>query len=486
MKDTISCRRWTLDELEEERRQVLAMWPTGVGVDLEEATEYHRLTTPTRSYPLKVRAAQEGGITLVQPRGGVPLLEDHLRLLRCLQEEGSADLLPTTTDSYTRNERFADAQRGIEESRDVGRSMLNGLPVVCHGVAACRRVVESVHQPIILLSGTAMPRLTAEIVLAAGYTAFLGSGIAYTISYTKNMPIEQGIRNYQYLDRLVAEYETRGARIHREQPGFLTGTLIPPGLSIAISALDSLLAAEQGVRYYGIGVAQCLCLVQDVAALRVLPRVCRRYLERHGHGDVFLPVVSHQWMGAFPPDEARAYGVISLGAAIAAFGGATVVVTKSAQEALGVPTAEANAAGARATRQVLSLLRETRYPDTPELQAEMAILEDEAVAIVDRVLELGGGDPALGAVRAFQAGVLDVPWSPNVHNAHRVMPARDAGGAIRYLDPGSLPLPAHVAEYHRKRLAERGRREGRSPGPDMAMDDVMSVADDPPPWAWTP
>ena len=120
----------------------------------------------------------------------------------------------------------------------------------------------------------------------------------------------------------------------------------------------------------------------------------------------------------------------------------------------------------------------TRYPPSPGLDREMEMLEMEAVALVDRVLELGEGDPAVGAVRAFQAGVLDVPWSPSTHNAHRVMPARDSRGAVRYLDPGNLPLPAEVAAYHREMLAERGRREGRVPDADMAIEDVMAIADD--------
>ncbi len=473
----ISFSRLTEDEFNEERQRALALWPTGAQIDLEEAVEYHRQIPPHKNYATAVREAHEKGITLVQPRGGVPLLEWHIRLLRCLQDEGDADLLPTTTDSYTRNERFADAQRGIEESEEAGHAMLNGLPVVCHGKAACRRVVESVDRPIILLSGSAMTRLTAETVLAAGYSAFLGSGIAYTISYTKTMPIAQGIRNYQYVDRLVSYYTERGVKIHREQPGFLTGTLIPHGQGIAIAALDSLLAAEQGIKHYAVGLCQSLCLPYDVAGLRVLPKVCRHYLERFGHPDVFVPPVTHEWMGAFPTDEARAYGVICQGGVIAALGGATVIVTKSVQEAFGVPTAEANAAGVRATKEMIRLLKGTRYPETPELQLEMSMLEDEATAIVDKVLELGDGDPAVGAVRAFEAGVLDVPWSPNQHNAHKVMPGRDLTGAIRYLDAGNLPLPAHVAEYHREKLAERGRREGRLPGPDMAIDDVMAVAD---------
>ena len=47
--------------------------------------------------------------------------------METLDKEGLADVVPTTTDSYTRNEHFALAQRGVEESEREGRSMLNGI-----------------------------------------------------------------------------------------------------------------------------------------------------------------------------------------------------------------------------------------------------------------------------------------------------------------------------------------------------------------------
>ena len=77
-----------------------------------------------------------------------------------------------------------------------------------------------------------MPKLTSEIGFAAGYTGYLGSGIAYTTSYIKELSIEDGIRNYQYLDRLTALYAEHGVELHRRQPGFLTGTNIPPSIAI--------------------------------------------------------------------------------------------------------------------------------------------------------------------------------------------------------------------------------------------------------------
>ena len=81
--------------------------------------------------------------------------------------------------------------------------MLNGFPMVNYGVeTTTRELIEVINKPAVMLTGTAMPKLTGEIGYAAGYSGYLGSGIAYTLSYTKEVPIDIGIRNYQYLDRL--------------------------------------------------------------------------------------------------------------------------------------------------------------------------------------------------------------------------------------------------------------------------------------------
>jgi methylaspartate mutase epsilon subunit len=174
----VSNVRWSDDEFEREREKVLALWPTGKDVDLDEAIEYHKTLPDHKNFAKEVRRAKAAGLTFCQPRGGVALIDEHIKLLKTLQDEGGAELLPTTTDTYTRNMKFQEAQRGIEESRRTERSMLNGLPVVNHGPKEVRKVVEAVDRPIITLSGTCYPRLTAEITLAAGFTGFLGAGLA--------------------------------------------------------------------------------------------------------------------------------------------------------------------------------------------------------------------------------------------------------------------------------------------------------------------
>ncbi len=469
-------QRWSDEEFLKERKKVLSLWPTGQEIDLEESLDYLRTLPPEKSYAKAVREAEREGRTLVQPRGGVALVEEHAALLRYLQEEGGADLLPNTTDTYTRNLKFRDAQRGIEESRTARRSMLNGCPIVNHGLNAVRRISESVRRPIIVLSGTAFPQLTAEMGFAGGFTAFLGAGISYTAAYTKDLPFAQGIRNYQYLDRLTSFYEERGIRLHREQPGFLTGTLIPPGIGIAVAVLEMLMAAGQGVKHYSMGLCQSLNILQDVAGLHALKELGNDYLKRLGYGGVFFSVATHEWMQAFPPDEPRAFAVIVLGGVIAALSGATQVITKSSHEAEGIPTKEANAQGVKATQMAIQLIRKNRFPESREFLQEKQMIKKEACSILDKALDMGESDPVLASLRSIEAGVLDIPWAPNELVAGKVIPIRDGAGAIRYLDHAGLPFPPEILEYNREKIAEREKRDGKKVDYEAAIFDVTEVS----------
>jgi methylaspartate mutase epsilon subunit len=354
--------------------------------------------------------------------------------------------------------------------------MLNGFPVVNHGVKNCRQIIESVNVPVMLLPGTPFPSTPAEIAFGAGYTGLLGGGISDTIRFTKDLPIAEGIKNYQYVDRLVSYYGENRIDIHRQHTGFLTGTLIPPGIACAIMVLDCLLAAEQGVKQYGLGMGQNLNIVQDVAALKILPLICFEYLRKAGYEEMTVLSGSHQWMGAFPEDEAEAFSIICLGAVIGALGDAAYITTKTTHEAIGIPTMESNAAGVRATKKILKLIKHFRLPIDREVEAEMEIIRREAESILDKVLEMGDGDPAIGAVRGFEAGILDVPWAPNIHVVSKMMPAFDYTGAVRYLDSGDLPLPPDIKEFHRGRLKERAKRENIEVGIEMAIQDVTEVA----------
>jgi MutL protein/Methylaspartate mutase E chain (MutE) len=106
---------------------------------------------------------------------------------------------------------------------------------------------------------------------------------------------------------------------------------------------------------------------------------------------------------------------------------------------------------------------------------EAALLRLEVRAIMTAVLTLGEGDVGLGAVRAFETGVLDVPFSPHRANKGLAIPVRDDCGAIRFLDFGNIPLPDSAKAYHRQRVNERAATEGRVPSFEMVLDDVYAV-----------
>ncbi len=456
------------------RQEVLTQWPTGKDVDLQEAVDYHKSMPESRLFGKKLLDAKAKKTTLVQPRAGVPVIEEHIKLLQFLQDQGEADLLPTTIDSYTRQNRYQEAENGISESIRLGRAMMNGFPAVNHGVAGCRKIIESVNTPVQVRHGTPDARLLTEISYAGGFTSYEGGGISYNLPYCKNIPMERTIRDWQYVDRLTGLYEEMGVSINREPYGPLTGTLVPPCISHAAAIIEALLAAEQGVKNITVGYGQCGNLVQDIAAIRTLEELTEEYLHKYGYADVQVTTVLHQWMGGFPADEAKAFGVIGCGSMIAALSKATKVIVKSPHEAVGIPTMEANAEGLRCTKQVVNMLADQNFSGA-ELEAEKEIIREETRAIVDKCFELGHGDIAVGVCRGVQAGVLDVPFAPCRANAGVMLPCRDNNGAVRILKVGNLPFSQDLKDFHAAKIAERAKFENREPSFQMVIDDVYSI-----------
>ena len=456
------------------RQEVLTQWPTGKDVDLQEAVDYHKSMPQNRDFGKKLLDAKAAGRTLVQPRAGVPVIEEHIKLLQYLESEGEADLLPSTIDSYTRQNRYEEAENGISESIRLGRALLNGFPAVNHGVAGCRRVVESVNTPVQVRHGTPDARLLTEITYAGGFTSYEGGGISYNLPYCKNIPMERTIRDWQYVDRLTGLYEEMGVSINREPYGPLTGTLVPPCISHAAAIIEALLAAEQGVKNITVGYGQCGNLVQDIAAIRTLEELTDEYLQKYGYDDVQVTTVLHQWMGGFPADEAKAFGVIGSGSMIAALSKATKVIVKSPHEAVGIPTMEANAEGLRCTKQVVNMMADQNFTGSA-LEAEKEIIREETRAIVDKCFALGHGDIALGVCRGVEAGVLDVPFAPCRANAGVMLPCRDNEGAVRILKMGNLPFSDSLKKFHAEKIAERAKAENREASFQMVIDDVYAI-----------
>ena len=114
-------KKWSEEFFLSERKKVLATWPTGSDpeLDFQKSIKYLQSLPRHKNFALKLEDAKKTGITTVQPRAGVPVLKRHIELLQFLEKSG-ADFLPSTIDSYTRLNRYEEAEKGIEESAATG------------------------------------------------------------------------------------------------------------------------------------------------------------------------------------------------------------------------------------------------------------------------------------------------------------------------------------------------------------------------------
>ena len=152
------------------------------------------------------------------------------------------------------------------------------------------------------------------------------------------------------------------------------------------------------------------------------------------------------------------------------------MITKTPHESVGIPTKEANAQGIKASKLVTRLLCDQKYPNSPELQAEIDQIKKEVKCLMDAVLKVGDGDLAQGTVKAFEQGLIDVPFAPSKFNAGLILPARDNDGHIRIFEFGNLALTDEIKEFHKKKIEERAKAENRPVSFQFTIDDIYAVS----------
>jgi methylaspartate mutase epsilon subunit len=458
------------EEFERERIELYAQNPSTPVVDLDEAFEFCRSEMAQRSAPALMLAAKRDRRTLVQPRAGVATAEGQ-RILNHALEAAGADIIPITIDSMTRTARYDHASRAALESTPE-RSLLNGYPIIHHGVAVTREIVRDCTRPVHLRANSTDLRLIADVGFACGMSGFVSGPIYSTVQYSKTAPLEQAIRNWQYVYRLMGKYTEAGFPIMDDALGLTqSASCSVPALMHAGVVLEALIMAAQGVKHVLAYAISQGTIAQDIAALLAVKQLTEEYLGRFGFDDVEVYMTSNHFAAAFPPDEAAAYGLIAANTFAAAMARPTLLYVKSVEEGFGVPTAEGNAASIRSTRYVLHLLQGQDFGlDTEDVAFELELNLMEARSIIDAALELGDGDPVRAAVRGFEAGVLDEPAAPSRIAHGDVVVVRDAKGAVRFLDPGNVPIPSEARRMERERLAERERIKGAP----LSYDDIVA------------
>jgi len=382
---------------------------------------------------------------LVQPRGGFPTYEKQFALYEFFVD-ANVDVLPLTIDSNTRLNDYATAKKMLRLSEANEVDMLNGYPLVNHGYRSTRKMMTHFNHPVSLRHGTPDARLLIEIAIASGIFEIEGGPITYLLPYSKNFPLDKAFLYWKYVERVCADYSTLNKPINRESFGPLTATLVPPCITIVIQLLEMLLSLEEGVKSFSVSFAQQGSMIQDIVTGKVTRDLANHYAKQINCEDADIHLVYHQWMGAFPTNRDSADQLINMSTVIASMVGADKIITKTREEAVGIPTKEANAQTVANTQYTLNIL--SGLPAITDEQEEEIL-----VAEVHAIMEAVFNDPADTLWRkvfnSIKNGVIDVPFSPHIINHNKMITIRDAQKNIRIIDRGNVPIPDHCFKYER-------------------------------------
>ena len=427
--------------LQEEREIILSNEHVDA-FDFEEVRDFVAGANPELFISHHFARAQK---MLIQPRGGFPTYEQQFALYEYFLD-ADVDVLPLTVDSNTRLNDYATAKKMLRLSEESETDMLNGYPLVTHGYRTTRKMITHFNKPVSLRHGTPDARLLIETAIASGIFEIEGGPITYLLPYSKNFPLDKAFLYWKYVERVCANYSALNQPINRESFGPLTATLVPPSITIVIQLLEMLLSLEEGVKSFSVSFAQQGSVIQDVVTGTVLRKLANHYAREMGCEDASIHLVYHQWMGAFPSNQSYAEQLINLSTVIASMVGADKIITKTREEATGIPTRESNAKTVADTKYCLRILNGLpRVVD--EEEEELLTLQVKAI------MEAVFNDPADTLWRkvfnCIRSGVIDVPFSPHIINQNAMITIRDAQKNIRIIDRGRVPIPDQCYAYER-------------------------------------
>ena len=469
-------KRLENDVFSAQRKEVLAMWRTGKEVDLDEAIAYHKGLPYEKNVVHKLRQAKATGDISAATGMGKATVEEQIELLQYVEREGGATGLAISPDSLTRYNRFEEVEKYMEESKLTGVSKLNGVPVVNIGVSGVRRIVESVNAPISLRGGAPDGRLQSEILFAGGCSAYAPDLLMDFWQHSAKTPYDYVVDTHQQIGRLMGYYQEHGVPMLSGIQGFY-GAAIPPSLQSASIIVSAMLLAEQGVKNFSIICAAHGNLVQDVASATARESVLRHYLDKFGYSDVDIFKSLSFCLMNYPADLATSLAVMFMNTLMARLVGAISNDVRTMAEAKAIPTKE-NLADTMKIASVIQNFIKTQKIEVnkEELEPQVAMEEKEIKAIIDKVLEFGDGDIIIGAEKAIEAGVLDNPFAANRAAAGKVMGVKDSEGAIRYFSTGNLPFSKEIVDYHKEKIAQREKIQGKKVGYDTLVYDLNAVS----------
>ena len=457
--------------------EVLTQWETGKDLqNLEKCILEAGKVSSGNNYAVQLLRAKKEGVHLLEPNFGRGLTEYMIDGMTFVEAESPLcpnGLWNIFSDSYTRKNNYEMAQIGLERTRKEGTTMLNGWPIVNYGVNEARKIKMAIRSPLSLNSTDADGRLSSEIALAAGWNACNSRYFQELLAHCKHETLPEMIKFNQYESRLAAKYVEGGVPQAPHAPCNLTG-YDSCGFKTFIMVSNVILASAQGIRLHLLEFGINMNLIQDCAMIQITQKLCKEYCERFEYyGNEYI-CGTFQFLGAWPPRLEEADAMIAWNTSNTFLAGCEVSILKSQDEAIATPTKEGMRNAVRVGRQIDTLIGKQTLPtDSQEYRDEAHILELEARTLLDKCIEAGDGDLALGMCKAASYGWIGTMITPWAGNKVGCLLVRDAKKAVRYLDVGNYPFPEEVIEYHKDKLQSRAEIEGRPVDFAMLVSDLQ-------------
>ena len=434
----------------QKEREIITTTPYTDSFDFDEIEDFIKKASKNLFISHKFKKSNK---ILVQPRGGFPTYEKVFELYKEFAQAG-VDVLPLTIDSNTRLNDYEMAKKMLALSEETDENMLNGYPLVNHGYRVTRKMVTHYDRPISLRHGTPDARLLIEVALASGIFEIEGGPITYLLPYSKNFPLDKAFLYWKYVEKICAKYSTLNEPINRESFGPLSATLQPPAIVIVIQLLEMLLSLEEGVKSFSVSFSQTGSISQDIVSSNVIKKLARKYADLFGYSDANIHLVYHQWMGAFPRDKEFSDSLITTSTVIASLVKADKMITKTRDEAFGIPTKEVNASAVRNTQYTLGILKGLPNITDPEE-------EENLTQMVDDILEAVFNNPADTLWRkvfnSIKSGIIDIPFSPHIINNGEAITVRDKDYNIRFYKRGKIPISDKCLAFERSKIDLGGK-----------------------------
>ena len=128
------------------------------------------------------------------------------------------------------------------------------------------------------------------------------------------------------------------------------------------------------------------------------------------------------------------------------------------------------------TKTILDIGNSQNLTNYEEVLLEKEQIKRETAQIIEKVFSICDGDLREAIIKAFEDGIIDIPFAPSKYNIGKIIPARDKEGMIRYLDAGNLPFCSLIKEFHYNKIKERALSENREIDFQMTIDDIFAMS----------